>query len=58
MGGRKDIFPVKSLNTESGPTPQLSALICNALMQALYAAEDYLTEVRVNDGGLESDILL
>lgn len=27
-----------------GPTTQLSALMCKALEQALYAAEDYVTE--------------
>ncbi|KAL3132022.1 Interferon-induced protein 44-like [Trebouxia sp. C0010 RCD-2024] len=44
VGGRKDILPVKSLSNEMGPTTELSALMCKALEQALYAAEDYVTE--------------
>ena len=44
VGGRKDILPVKSLSNEMGPTTEISALMCTALEQALYAAEDYVTE--------------
>lgn len=44
VGGRKDILPVKSLSNEMGPTTELSALMCTALEQALYAAEDYVTD--------------
>ena len=44
VGGQKDILPVKSLSDEGGPTTEVSALMCRALQQALFAAEDYVTE--------------
>lgn len=44
VGGRKDILPVKNLSNEMGPTTELSALMCKALEQCLFAAEDYITE--------------
>lgn len=42
VGGRKDVFPLKSYSQESTPTLPVTILILRALQQALYAAEDYL----------------
>lgn len=48
VGGQKDVFPIKSMTDESGPNPALQALVCTAVQQALYYAEDYVSN-KVND---------
>ena len=48
VGGQKDVFPIKCMTDESGPTPALQALVCTALQKALYYAEDYVSN-RVDD---------
>ena len=48
VGGQKDVFPIKSMTDESGPNPALQALVCTAVQQALYYAEDYVSNC-VND---------
>lgn len=44
VGGRKDILPVKNFSEEMEPTAEVSVLMCRALQQALYAAEDFVAE--------------
>lgn len=48
VGGQKDVFPIKSMTDESGPTAALQALVCSAVQKALFYAEDYVSN-RVND---------
>ena len=54
VGGRKDILPVKSLSSETGPNINISALVCTALQEAIYCAEDYVRQCE-DDSSLDSE---